>query len=75
VCQIESQGGVKRIGSIVSEVNPAVQMALPMAGMMGWLREGVGRTDSPGRAEVDAVADGKRNPATDWRTRLPDAGT
>ena len=40
--QIESQRAVKRLEEMAAEGNPAVQMVLPMAEMVGWLRQGVG---------------------------------
>jgi putative transposase len=40
--QIESQQAVKRLEEMAVEGNPAVQMVLPMAEMVGWLRKGVG---------------------------------
>jgi transposase-like protein len=40
--QIESQRAVKRLEEMALEGNPAVQMVLPMAEMVGWLRQGVG---------------------------------
>src|SRR3954469_17855953 len=40
--QIESQRAVKRLEEMVADGSPAVQMGLPMAEMVGWLREGVG---------------------------------
>ena len=40
--QIESQRAVKRLEEMAAEGNPAVQMVLPMAEMVGWLRKGVG---------------------------------
>jgi putative transposase len=40
--QIESQRAVKRLEEMAAEGNPAVQLVLPMAEMVGWLREGVG---------------------------------
>jgi len=40
--QIESQRAVKRLEGMAAEGNPVVQMVLPMAEMLGWLREGVG---------------------------------
>jgi hypothetical protein len=40
--QIESQRAVKRFEEMAAESNPAVQMVLPMAEMVGWLRKGVG---------------------------------
>jgi putative transposase len=40
--QIESQRAVKRLEEMATEGNPTVQMVLPMAEMIGWLRKGVG---------------------------------
>src|SRR6204780_5336978 len=40
--QIESQRAVKRLEEMAAEGNRAVQLVLPMAEMMGWLRQGVG---------------------------------
>ena len=40
--QIEAQRAVKQLEAMAAEGNPAVQMVLPMAEMMGWLRKGVG---------------------------------
>jgi putative transposase len=40
--QIESQRAVKRLEEMVAEGNPTVQMMLPLAEMVGWLRKGVG---------------------------------
>jgi putative transposase len=40
--QIESQGAVKELEAMAADGNPAVQMVLPMAEMVGWLRQGVG---------------------------------
>ncbi len=40
--QIESQRAVKQLEAMAADGNPAVQMVLPMAEMVGWLREGVG---------------------------------
>src|SRR6266852_8126616 len=39
--QIESQRAVKRLEEMAADGNPAVQLALPMAEIMGWLRQGV----------------------------------
>src|SRR5262244_2066922 len=40
--QIEAQRAVTQLAAIAAEGNPAVQMMLPMAEMVGWLRKGVG---------------------------------
>ena len=40
--QIEAQRAVKRLEEMTAEGNPAVQMMLPMAEALGWLKQGVG---------------------------------
>lgn len=40
--QIDSQRAVKRLEQMAAEQDPAVQLVLPMAEMLGWLRQGVG---------------------------------
>jgi len=40
--QIESQRAVRQFEAMAAEGNPAVQMMLPMAEMVGWLRKGGG---------------------------------
>jgi hypothetical protein len=40
--QIETQRAIKQLDAMAADGNPAVQMILPMAEMMGWLRKGVG---------------------------------
>jgi len=40
--QIEAQRAVRQLEEMAADGNPAVQMVLPMAEMVGWLREGVG---------------------------------
>src|SRR5271163_4899219 len=40
--QIESQRAVKGLEAMAADGNPAVQMVLPLAEMVGWLRQGVG---------------------------------
>ena len=40
--QIEAQRAVKQLEAMAADGNPAVQMVLPMAEMVGWLRKGVG---------------------------------
>ena len=40
--QIEAQRAVKQLDAVAADGNPAVQMMLPMAEMVGWLRRGVG---------------------------------
>jgi putative transposase len=40
--QIDAQRAVEQLEAMAAEGNPAVQMVLPMAEMVGWLREGVG---------------------------------
>ena len=40
--QIEAQRAVKQLTEMAADGNPSVQMVLPMAEMVGWLRRGVG---------------------------------
>ena len=40
--QIEAQRAVHRLEQMASDGNPAVQLVLPMAEMVGWLHQGVG---------------------------------
>ena len=40
--QIEAQRAVRQLKAMAADENPAVQMVLPMAEMVGWLRQGVG---------------------------------
>ena len=40
--QIEAQRAVKQLETMATEGNPALQMMLPMAEMIGWLKKGVG---------------------------------
>jgi putative transposase len=40
--QIESQRAVKQFEAMAADGNPAVQIVLPLAEMVGWLRRGVG---------------------------------
>ncbi len=38
--QIEAQRAVRQLEAMAADENPAVQMVLPMAEMVGWLRWG-----------------------------------
>jgi putative transposase len=40
--QIDAQRAVKQLDAMAADGNPAVQMVLPMAEIVGWLRKGVG---------------------------------
>jgi putative transposase len=40
--QIEAQRAIKQLDAMAADGNPAVQMMLPLAEMIGWLRKGVG---------------------------------
>ena len=40
--QIDGQRAVKRLEEMAAEGNAAVQMVLPMAEALGWLKQGVG---------------------------------
>src|SRR3984893_9585129 len=40
--QIESQRAVRQLAEMAADGNPAGEMVLPLAEMVGWLRQGVG---------------------------------
>jgi len=40
--QIEAQRAVRQLEEMAADGNPAVQLVLPMAEMVGWLHQGVG---------------------------------
>jgi transposase-like protein len=40
--QIEAQRAIKQLDAMAADGNPAVQMMLPLAEIMGWLRKGAG---------------------------------
>jgi hypothetical protein len=40
--QIEAQRAIRQLDAMAANGNSAVQMILPMAEVMGWLRKGVG---------------------------------
>ena len=40
--QIDKQRAVQQFRRLATEVNPSIQMVLPMAGIVGMLQEGVG---------------------------------
>src|SRR5260370_4697577 len=50
--QIESQRAVKRLEEMAANGNPAVQMVLPLAEMVGWLRKGVGELIRQARLQL-----------------------
>jgi hypothetical protein len=59
--QIESQRAVKQLEQMAEDGNPAVQMVLPMAEMVGWLRKGVGELIRQAGLQPDWAADGGRS--------------
>ena len=62
--QIESQRAVNRLEEIAAEGNPAVQMVLPMAEMVGWLRKGVGELVRQAGLQLMELVDGRGSPET-----------
>src|ERR1035441_446014 len=59
--QIEAQRAVKQLEAMAGDGNPAVQMVLPMAEMVGWLRKGVGEAEEAAgndEGEIGFVAGG-----------------
>jgi len=74
--QIEAQRAVKQLAEMAADGNPSVQMMLPLAEMMGWLRKGVGELvrqaglqlmDLMMQAEVEELV-GKRSQRQQDRT-------
>jgi transposase-like protein len=74
--QIEAQRAVKQLAEMAADGNPSVQMVLPMAEMVGWLRRGVGELirqaglqlmDLMMQAEVEELA-GERSQRQSERT-------
>jgi transposase-like protein len=74
--QIDVQRAVKQFEAMVADGNPSVQLVLPMAEMLGWLRKGVGELirqaglqlmDLLMQAEVEELA-GKRSQREAERT-------
>jgi hypothetical protein len=79
--QIEAQRAVKQFEAMATEGNPAVQMMLPMAEMVGWLRKGVGELNAASRLAVDGAFDCRKKSgswsasvANDKQNGLPAAG-
>jgi transposase-like protein len=74
--QIEAQRAVKQFAEMAADGNPSVQMVLPLAEMVGWLRKGVGELirqaglqlmDLMMQAEVEELA-GERSQRQPERT-------
>ena len=63
--QIEAQRAVKQLEAMAAEGDPAVQMVLPMAEMVGWLRQGVGELVRQAGLQLMELADG-RGGAASW---------
>ena len=51
-----------------------MQMVLPMAEMMGWLRQGVGDLIRQAGLQLIGAADGRRSPGTGGRAQPAAAG-
>ena len=77
--QIESQRAVRQFEEMAADGNPAVQMILPMAEMVGWLRKGVGELvrqaglqlmDLLRQEEVRELV-GERKPTSDGKDGQP----
>ena len=53
--QIEAQRAVKRLEEMAADGNAAVQLVLPMAEAMGWLKQGVGELIRQGGVQIIAL--------------------
>jgi len=71
--QIEAQRAVKQLEGMAAEGNPAVQMVLPMAEMVGWLRKGVGELIRQAGLQLMDLLMQEEVPGTGRRTQ-PTAG-
>ena len=71
--QIEAQRAVKQLEAMATDGNPAVQMMLPMAEMVGWLRKGVGELIRQAGLQVMELVDAGRSPGIGRRAQ-PTAG-
>ena len=67
--QIESQRAVKQLEQMAADGNPAVQMVLPMAEMIGWLRKGVGELIRQAGFATDQPDDGRGSARTGRRAQ------
>jgi putative transposase len=76
--QIDAQRAIQQLDAIAADGNPAVQMILPMAEMVGWLRQGVGELirqaglqlmDLLMQAEVRELAGERSRPQSDRRAQ------
>jgi hypothetical protein len=72
--QIESQRAVKELEAMAADGNPAVQMVLPMAEMVGWLRARCWRINSSSRVAVDGSVDAGRSPRAGGRAQPTTGG-
>ena len=72
--QIEAQRAVKQFEAMAADGNPAVQMVLPLAEMVGWLRKGVGELVRQAGFAVDGSADARRSPGTAGRAQPAASG-
>ena len=73
--QIEAQRAIKQLDAMAADGDPAVQMMLPMAEMMGWLRKGVGELIRQAGLAVDGSADAGGSARTGRRAEPAAIGT
>jgi hypothetical protein len=62
--QIEAQRAVTQLEAMAADGNPAVQMVLPMAEMVGWLHQGVGALIRQAGPAGDGAVDGRGSTGT-----------
>jgi hypothetical protein len=67
--QIEAQRAVKQLEAMDAAGNPAVQMMLPMAEMVGWLQRGVGEFVRQASLQLMDLLMQEEGPGTGWRTQ------
>jgi hypothetical protein len=70
--QIEAQRALKQLEAMAGDGASAVQMLLPMAEMVGWLRKGVGELiRQAGRQRGRPTAGAASRATACWATRQP----
>jgi hypothetical protein len=73
--QIESQQAVKRLERMAADGNPHVQLVLPMAETLGWLRKGVGELIRQAGLQMMELMMERRSSRAGRRTESATTGT
>jgi hypothetical protein len=73
--QIEAQRAVKQFEAMATDGSPAVQMMLPLAEMVGWLRKGVGELVRQAGLQLMELFDAGGGPGIGWRAEPTAVGS